>query len=212
MSKTEPKERIIKAAFEIFGEKGYKSTTIREICKKADVSLALVNYHFRNKKNLYEVIVTTTIEKAFKSIPEKDFLREEMSPEERLRNFIRMLMYRLFSEKGLGTTPTAVKLMAKELTSPTEAMDIIYNSYLRRMLELMYDIFKNLAGDDIDKENYMRFVSSIAGQCLHPLLARELLSRAGFELSSRTEDIEKHAEHIYRFSLSAIKGYSKVQI
>lgn len=210
MENPDPKERIIKAAQEIFADKGFKSTTIREICKEADVSLALVNYHFRNKQSLYEQIITYSTEKAFFANPPEKYLSEDMTPEEKLRNFIRMLMHILFGENGLGSSPSSVKLLARELTSPTPVMEKIYADHLSKMIGLMREIVGELISG-VDLTDSVRFASSIAGQCLHPLLAREILAHSGFSMDSSSESIERHAEHIYRFSLYGIKGYKGVK-
>ncbi|MFT6602493.1 MAG: AcrR family transcriptional regulator, partial [Bacteriovoracaceae bacterium] len=47
------KEKILDVANELFAEKGFKGTSIREIAKIADVNLSAVNYHFTNKETLY---------------------------------------------------------------------------------------------------------------------------------------------------------------
>ena len=203
---TDPRGRILEAACELFGEKGFKATTIREICKNAEVSLALVNYHFKSKQALYEEILLTALENAFGKNPVQDFIKPDMSPEEKLRNVIRLLMHRLLGETGLGSNPHTVMLVAKELTNPSDIMDKIYTYYLEGMITTMIGVLVELVGD-IDREDLVRFASSIAGQCLHPLLAKCIIHRAGFELGSNVEDIEKHAEHIYKFSLNGIKGY-----
>lgn len=206
MINSDPKERIVAAALTLFGENGYKSTTIREICKKAGVSLALVNYHFRNKQSLYEHIITEAINRSFNDNPESSFISEKMSSEDMLKNFIRMLMHRLYGPSGLGISQASVNIIAMEMTNPTEIMDKIYNGYLMGMINRLSSILQDLLGN-IDKEDIMRFASSIAGQCLHPMLAREILSRSGFTLENSNDAIEKHAEHIYKFSLNGIKGY-----
>lgn len=53
------KEIIMQATIELINEKGeqMEGITVREICKKAEVGLGLVNYHFGNKDKLIELCV-----------------------------------------------------------------------------------------------------------------------------------------------------------
>lgn len=53
------KELIIQAATELINEKSEQlsAITVREICKRANVGLGLVNYHFGNKDRLMEICV-----------------------------------------------------------------------------------------------------------------------------------------------------------
>ncbi|MGD9807934.1 MAG: CerR family C-terminal domain-containing protein [Deferribacterales bacterium] len=209
MKTSEPRERIKTAALILFGDKGYKSTTIRDICKKANVSLALVNYHFKNKQNLYTEIAIEIMDNAFIANPPEKFVSPGMEPEEKLRNTIRLFLYRLLGKDGVGKNPHAIKLIAKEMTNSSELMDSLYERYISRMMEIMGSAIKEVIGEEIGHEQLMRFISSIAGQCLHPVLAREVLARAGFVIKDNTEDIEKHAMHIYKFSINGLKGYKK---
>ena len=209
MKTSEPKERIKTAALILFGDKGFKSTTIRDICKKANVSLALVNYHFKNKQNLYDEIALEILDNAFNANPLSEFISSDMAPDEKLRNSIRLFLHRLLGKNGLGKNQHAVKLVAKEMTSPSELMDSIYERYISKMMEVMGTSIKEVLGKEIEHELLMRFISSIAGQCLHPVLAREVLAKAGFVIKDNTEDIEKHARHIYEFSINGLKKYRK---
>lgn len=43
---------IMKVAEQLFLEKGYSATTIREIAEKANVSLGLIHYYYKSKKKL----------------------------------------------------------------------------------------------------------------------------------------------------------------
>jgi len=47
------REQILGAAENLFAEKGFSNTSIRDITEKADCNLAAVNYHFHGKENLY---------------------------------------------------------------------------------------------------------------------------------------------------------------
>ena len=53
------KEKIMQATIDLINEKGEQMNgiTIREICKKANVGLGLVNYHFGNKDKLIKLCV-----------------------------------------------------------------------------------------------------------------------------------------------------------
>lgn len=52
------KEKILNAAELLFGEHGYDTVSLRDITKKADVTLALASYHFQTKSNLFELVIS----------------------------------------------------------------------------------------------------------------------------------------------------------
>ena len=54
-------ERIKQAARIIFQKKGLAASRTRDIAEAADVNLALLNYYFRSKENLFEIIMLETI-------------------------------------------------------------------------------------------------------------------------------------------------------
>ena len=51
------KESIMAVAMRLFAEKGLNLVAVREICKAANVNVALVNYYFHNKNGLYKACV-----------------------------------------------------------------------------------------------------------------------------------------------------------
>ncbi|MBP7331524.1 MAG: TetR/AcrR family transcriptional regulator [Firmicutes bacterium] len=50
------KEKIMIKAVELFSEKGYYGTSIREIASAVECSLPMLYYYFKNKNDLYEEI------------------------------------------------------------------------------------------------------------------------------------------------------------
>ena len=51
------KTRILEAATSLFAGKGYEGTSIREICKTANVNLCLISYYWGGKQELYQGII-----------------------------------------------------------------------------------------------------------------------------------------------------------
>ncbi|WP_249662068.1 TetR/AcrR family transcriptional regulator [Lysinibacillus fusiformis] len=52
----EVKDQILQAAKVLFSSRGYDGTTVRQICDEANVSLALVSYHFGGKENVFNAL------------------------------------------------------------------------------------------------------------------------------------------------------------
>lgn len=58
-------EKIKNAARVIFTQKGYASARMRDIAALAGVNLALVNYYFRSKDNIFKIIMREKMFKIF---------------------------------------------------------------------------------------------------------------------------------------------------
>lgn len=53
---TEVQQRIFETAEMLFVENGYKSTSIRDIATQSGVNIAMINYYYHSKLNLFEII------------------------------------------------------------------------------------------------------------------------------------------------------------
>ena len=53
-TKKPAKEKLLTAACDIFMEKGFRGTTVAEICACAGTNIAAVNYYFGSKEALYQ--------------------------------------------------------------------------------------------------------------------------------------------------------------
>jgi AcrR family transcriptional regulator len=58
-------EKIKQAARNVFTKKGYAATRTRDIAEEADINLALLNYYFRSKEKLFEIIMLEKLQKFF---------------------------------------------------------------------------------------------------------------------------------------------------
>jgi AcrR family transcriptional regulator len=66
---SEVRERILNVARELFIKNGYKGASIRDIAAASETNVAMVNYYFHSKYNLFEII----FEEAFNRLQRKIF-------------------------------------------------------------------------------------------------------------------------------------------
>lgn len=74
------KIRILEAATKLFAQKGFDGTSIREICKKAEVNLCMISYYWGGKQELYQGIIENLLEKQIEY--SKNFLDLNKNPKD----------------------------------------------------------------------------------------------------------------------------------
>jgi AcrR family transcriptional regulator len=92
------KSHIIETAMELFAEKGFEGTSIRDIAARADVNVAMVNYYFGSKEKLFESMV---IQKAAytKDVLEEIVNNKQLFEIEKLDQIIDNYVLRLFTNR-----------------------------------------------------------------------------------------------------------------
>lgn len=83
------REEIIRVAARIFAEKGYHETTLDEIAKAIGVSKPALYYHIKNKQDILKEIINKIME-PMETVA--NIGRSNLSPRERIRIMIRMLV------------------------------------------------------------------------------------------------------------------------
>jgi AcrR family transcriptional regulator len=58
-------EKIKNAALKLFQQKGFAGTKTREIAQEAGINIALLNYYFRSKEKLFEIVMEESLRKIF---------------------------------------------------------------------------------------------------------------------------------------------------
>ena len=61
-------QKIKDAARDIFHKKGFAATRTRDIAKLSGINLALINYYFRSKQKLFDIILLESMQSFFKII------------------------------------------------------------------------------------------------------------------------------------------------
>jgi TetR/AcrR family transcriptional regulator, regulator of cefoperazone and chloramphenicol sensitivity len=194
------RERIADAAGEIFAERGFDGTTVRDICQRAGANVAAVNYYFGDKQRLYVEAVV----RAHQWRMEKARLPEwpaETPAERKLADFIKTFIRRV----RIGPEITwHTRLMMREMAHPSEACAELVQSSIRPQFEILLQILRELLPAKTSDESLQLTAFSIVGQCLFYHFADAVIRNliTGEEYSAL--DIDKLAQHITNFSLCSI--------
>lgn len=207
-SQLSTRERIIEYAGDIFGKNGFKSTTIRMIATAADVNVAAINYHFRDKDGLYAEVIEDLFSKGFQRYPSlSPELEQTHTAEERLNMFIRGTIYRILSHDGWGGLNGKGRLIAREMMEPTPAFVQVIEKYIRPHKESLVTILTELVGETARPEDVLLSVVSIMGQCIYYVFATSIIERIAPEYSPVENHIDRIVEHVFRFSLGGLAQF-----
>ncbi len=199
---SQARERILQTATEVFAESGFHKATVREICVKASVNVAAINYYFGSKEKLYEAVIKQSLCLSESSSHQMKAYEEDAEPEQRLAGFIRTFLFEVLDQ---SKAVYSGKLLAWELNQPTDAFDMIISQIIRPNHERLDAIIKALLGERAGEDLVKKCVFSIVGQCLHYRYGRPVIAvlypAQKFDADSR----DGIAEHITRFSLAALR-------
>ena len=93
--------KILDAAEELFSEKGFAETSLRNITTKAGVNLAAVNYHFGSKKSLIHAVFSRYLDPF--SIQFDQHIKS-LTPEQKNLEFLLRLIVLTMNKSGLEDT------------------------------------------------------------------------------------------------------------
>ena len=102
-----------------------------------------------------------------------------------------------------------LKLMARELTEPTGALDRLIEEEIRPRHEQMEAIVGELLGPEADSRQLHLCVWSVLSQCLLYRHSRAVMTRLHPEMRFTPGDVQGVTEHITRFSLHAIRQLAR---
>ena len=205
MTKNRPttKERVLKAACEIFAEKGFREATVAEICEAAEANIASVNYHFGDKETLYDHVWRHAFDLASTAYPLDGNVQENATIEDELYSFALAILHRIFSEDKTGLF---AKLLHREMASPTLALDRITEEVLLPQNQYMRTVIQKLEGAGFDDPQLRLCKNSIISQCAFYNFSRPLRECVIGKKNMTEEEIQRIAHHIAIFSLGGLRA------
>jgi AcrR family transcriptional regulator len=199
-SQRDSRESLIAVAGEIFAERGYEATTIKEITDRAGVNVASVNYYFRDKLGLYSEVLRHCVCNGRIALPPEI---EALPAEERFRTYVRNFMNYLLMA---GKPSWSGRLMIRELAAPTPVLPQIVEEIVRPNLALLRRLITDLAARPLDEETLSLLTHGIHAQCVYWKTSRAIFPYLWPALKFDEAQVGRIADQIATFSIAGIKA------
>jgi AcrR family transcriptional regulator len=198
------RDRILEAAGQMFSERGFEMTTVRDICQSAGANVAAVNYYFGDKERLYVEAVVRAHKWRLDQAKLPDW-NENTPPRKKLADFIRTFFVRIL---GSPDDTWRTRLVMREILRPSAACAEIAQSNIRPQFEILQSILRELLPADTSNEELRLTAFSIVGQCLFYFVADPIVRNLVDSGEYARFDIDRLAAHVTQFSLAAIEVQS----
>jgi AcrR family transcriptional regulator len=195
--------KLLDSAGQVFAERGFQAATVREICARAGVNIALINYHFGDKEKLYAEVLRHSMGS---TEPELRALESGLPPEAVFREVVRANMLRICRP---GRPSWHFQLMVHEMAHPTAAMSELIDETMRPIYGRFRAVIAELLGLPPDHEKTRFCAHSVIAQIVHYVHARKLNAQIWPELELNQERLEEIATHIADFSLAYLSPRRK---
>lgn len=195
------RNKLIDSAGQVFADSGFHGATVREICARAGVNIALINYYFGDKLELYAEVLRQSIGASQDGLFEKA-LQSAAPPEDALREMILAMVHRIYRADRPGWH---FRIMVHELAQPTPAMAAVIDDTMRPVYKRVCGLIGAILELPPDHAKARLCAHSIIAQVVHYSHARQVISQLWPELVLTPERIAQIATHIADFSLAYLR-------
>ena len=183
-------EKIKEAARHVFMAKGFAGCSSREISKAAGMNVALVNYYFRSKSQLFKIIFETAME---------DFVTSMMtvfSSDQSIENKMRIFIDREF--EFLSKHPELPVFIITEMNRE-EGCSIDHACFFEKIAAsgIFNECAQAQAEGKMRKINILSLTLLIMSNCQYPIMAKNLMQGIhGISDEDYTSNLLLHKQNV----------------
>lgn len=167
---TSTEDRIKAAARKVFHQKGYAGTRTRDIAEEAGINHAMLNYYFRSKEKLFEMVMMETMAQFFKGV--NLMLNDEStSLDEKIDLIVSNYVDLLLKEPELPTfILNEVRPNPQAFVEQNPIKEALTHSVLTRQYA------EAVARGEITEPNLMQAILNVIGLVIFPFIAKPILT------------------------------------
>lgn len=198
-------ERLLLAAIQLFAEKGFANTSIRDLAQKAQVNVAAVSYYFKDKVGLYKAAfskLSACPQANAKSVQAHSC--DQVSGQA-LRDILREVLKNLIEPLKQGEMMGwHLRMRMREMLEPTGLWEQEIESEIvpaQQALEQCLCRALNLASNN---ERVQRLAFSITGMGIHLLVSRDVFHALHPQLLASAEAVDQYIEQLCDYAVAMV--------
>lgn len=135
MTFTDKQIKILEAAEELIAEKGFEETTVRNICQKANINVAMISYYFGSKEKMLTYLYQYRVQRAKETFAEFAHTIKDGTPQMQVKEVIKFIIGQMFKYKYFHG-------FVKQEFRNTELMDEELQDFYTIVVEKLNQIIK----------------------------------------------------------------------
>jgi AcrR family transcriptional regulator len=196
------RRHLLEAAGEVFGEQGFDRATGKEICRRAGVNAAAVNYHFGGMEGLYVAVVREAHSRLVTLAALSAAITDKADAEAKLRALIELLVGAI---TGPAATSWVLRVIGREVVAPSPALRSLRAKELLPRAKLLKGVVGELMNLPPDHPAVARGCISVMAPCFMLLVFdRRTLRRMFPAFGLHPKDAAAVIDHLVSFSLAGL--------
>lgn len=203
-NKAGTRQTLVEAAGPVFAEQGYEGATAKEICRRAGVNAAAINYHFGGIEPLYTAVLGEAQQRIFSAQAIARAVEGKWDPEEQLEAALGVVLGRLLSP---AASSWAVRLVGRDLIAPSPT------AYTRKQKFAVprANLVRRLIGRLMNRPEHDAAVDAACFSVMAPvctlILADHRMLRAALPaLELSTRESQALTRRLVRFALAGLRA------
>lgn len=130
------KKRILDVATEEFATLGYSGLSMNKLAEKLKINKAMIYYYFKDKRNLYDEVISSIIE--LNEEEKKEILNSSLEAKEKFKRYIKLYT------KTINNNPNIIPLTLREMVNFDLGIENNIPNSIEQELVLMKQIILQL--------------------------------------------------------------------
>ena len=197
------RERLLQIALQLFAEKRFANTSIRDLARQASVNVSAIRYYFKDKVGLYRAVYNNKLW----SVGAQDNYFGYSYNEDGvgLWDFLRVLIRTYMEPLKQGDVAAwCIRLHMREMLEPTGLWeDEISQEIAPAQLALQMRLCQELGLTSPD-DRVRRLAISIVGLSVHVLVSRDVVNGIAPHLLEKDAHIDAYADQLLEYAMAMV--------
>lgn len=204
------KERILRAAEGLFGDRGFEGTTARAVAEAASVPVALINYHYGRKEGLYRAVFESRTPAIHdQRVVGLRLARSEPDLDRRVELIIKALIVPMFGLRDDADGGAFGRVLVRELSDPGSEGRGIFREMFDPVAEMMIAALAECFPDWTEAEVAWAY-HTMLGAMMIVMIDNGRIARLS-NGAATSEDHESAATHIVSILTAGLRHRDRSQ-